>query len=406
MGGDHRAAPPRPGLEVEPEGSRKPGRLASLAKLTPWALKRQIAEVGARLWGKVAEIDARVAAAEARLDLVEAAARALQDELQSLRDDRLDRTEKRLDAAERAVEEAGGEAARMRDRVLPASVARTDALVERLAEEIEETSSLVERCLRGEPLPVARAGAVDEPRLAAALAAVQPQLLASFRGGENEIRNRLDRYLPELEKAPPVLDLGCGRGELLLMLQEAGIEATGVEADPALAGAARRRGLRVIEGDALATLRGQPDGLWGAVTAIHLFEHLEPVGLLDLLAELRRVLRPGGLLIAECPNPHSLRVGAALFWLDPTHRRPLLPETLELFLRSAGFELGRRELLHPFPDDQLLAADETPAREAGDPALAALVERVERLRRRLDELLNGPRDFAVWAVRPDGSSTS
>jgi O-antigen chain-terminating methyltransferase len=406
MSGDHRAAPPRPGLEIEPEGSREPGLLASLAKLTPWGLKRQLAALEARLGDMITEIGARVAAAEARLDLVEGATRALQDELQSLRDDRLDRTEKRLDAAERAVEEVGGEAARLRDRVLPASVARTDALVERLAEEIEETSSLVERCLRGEPLPVAPAGAVDEPRLAAALAAVQPQLLASFRGSENEIRNRLDRYLPDLATASPVLDLGCGRGELLLMLQEAGIEATGVEADPALAGAARRRGLRVIEGDVLATLRGQPDGLLGAVTAIHLFEHLEPAGLLDLLAELRRVLRAGGLLIAECPNPHSLRVGAALFWLDPTHRRPLLPETLELFLQSTGFELRRRELLHPFPADQLLAADETPVREGGDPGLAVLVERVERLRRRLDELLNGPRDFAVWAVRPGGSATS
>jgi O-antigen chain-terminating methyltransferase len=349
---------------------------------------------------------ARVAATEARLDHLESGLRTVQDELALARDQRLGPAERRLDAVERALGEVGEEAARLRDRVLPASIARTDALVERLAEEIEETSSLVERCLRGEPLPVAPAGAVDEPRLAAALAAVQPQLLASFRGGEHEIRNRLDRYLPDLAKASPVLDLGCGRGELLLMLQEAGIEATGVEADPSLAGAARRRGLRVIEGDALATLRGQPDGHWGAVTAIHLFEHLEPLGLLDLLAELRRVLRAGGLLIAECPNPHSLRVGAALFWLDPTHRRPLLPETLELFLQSAGFELARRELLHPFPADQLLAVDEAPVREGGDPGLAALVDRVERLRRRLDELLNGPRDFAVWAVRPGGSSTS
>jgi hypothetical protein len=112
------------------------------------------------------------------------------------------------------------------------------------------------------------------------------------------------------------------------------------------------------------------------------------------------VLRPGGLFIAECPNPHSLRVGASLFWLDPTHARPLPPETLELFLKSAGFQLLRRELLHPFPTDQLLAGEETVADPAPAADIAALGQRIHRLSERLDELINGPRDFAVWAERP------
>ena len=280
-------------------------------------------------------------------------------------------------------------------------MARADALLERLAEELEEVASLTERSLHGEPLPVSGASPIDEGRLADALAEVQPLLLESFRGSEEEIQHRLDRYLPDLRQAGPVLDLGCGRGELLLLLREAGVEATGVEKDTALAEAARRRGLEIIEDGALETLKSQESESWGAVTAIHLFEHLQPVELVATLAEARRVLRSGGVLIAECPNPHTLRVGASLYWQDPTHQRPLLPETLELMLRAAGFEVDRRELMHPFPSDQLLADDEGGTGAVTDPEISMLAERVDRLRDRLDEILRGPRDVAVWAVKPD-----
>jgi O-antigen chain-terminating methyltransferase len=282
------------------------------------------------------------------------------------------------------------EATRLRDDVIPATVGRSDALLERLASKIDEVGSLAERILLDEPLPAPGTGEIDEAKLAAALAEVQPALLAAFRGSESEIRHRLDHYLESLRAHPPVLDLGCGRGELLVMLRDAGVEAKGIEGDAAVAQAARRRGLAVHEGDVLDGLRRQADESFGAVTAIHLFEHLEPAVLLAVLAEVRRVLKRGGILIAECPNPLSLRVGASLFWLDPTHHRPLMAKTLELYLTSGGFAVDRTELLHPFPAEQLFAGDP----EVGDSALA----------RRLDELINGPRDFAVWATKPEDES--
>ncbi len=387
MGGDDHAAPPDP---THPDGHGESPfyRWAkSVFALTPWGLQRRLENQRADLQ----KADERISHA----------IQTIQSELASLSERRIEPLEKRADTGESAIRDVSGEIGRLRDEVFPASMARSDALLQRLAEELEEVASLSERSLRGEPLPVSGTSPLDEGRLADALAEVQPLLLESFRGSEDEIRHRMDRYLADLKPKAPVLDLGCGRGELLLLLREAGVDATGVEGDPALAEAARRRGLEVVEGDVLEVVKDQESESRGAVTAVHLFEHLTSAKLIAVLAEIRRVLRPGGLLIAECPNPHSLRVGASLFWQDPTHQRPLLPETLELMLRAAGFVFDRRELLHPFPSDQLLADDQGGTGAVTDPEISMLAERVDRLRDRLDEILHGPRDFAVWAVKPD-----
>ena len=89
-------------------------------------------------------------------------------------------------------------------------------------------------------------------------------------------------------------------------------------------------------------------------------------------------------------------MGASLFWIDPTHVRPLLPETLELFLVAGGFSIERTELLHPFPAEQLFSSLVGDA-EVADPATTAVLD---RLGRRLDELVHGSRDVAVWARNP------
>ena len=367
-------------------------------------LRRQIRELRAdhrelerAVDGLYAEKE-RLSRMEQRADAAEARLRELQAALEEVRDTRMGRSETRLDELEAAVSSVGDVVREVRDERLPAVASRADALLDRLAEELEEIASLVERLLRREPLPVpAEAAAEDE--LAAALADVQPALIKAFRGGEKEISDRLERYLGAVRDAAPVLDLGCGRGEFLRLLTGAGVEALGVEGDPALAQGARRRGLRVAEADVLAALKEQPDAAWGSVTAFHLLEHLPPAELLSVLHEAYRVLRPGGTLIVECPNPHNLRVGASLYWLDPTHRRPLLPETLRVFLSTAGFRVGDPEYLHPFPEGQRFRATTQVSGPLRDDE-NELVRRLESLEGRLDGLLSGPRDFSLVAVKP------
>ena len=135
----------------------------------------------------------------------------------------------------------------------------------------------------------------------------------------------------------PVLDLGCGRGELLGLLRDAGIAASGVDADADMVAFARGEGLDVEQADALAHLGKLDDGAVGAITALQLVEHLPPSALVSLLELAARKLRPGGLLLLETINPVSPRA-LQNYFADLTHSQPLVAETLELLVRDAGFE--------------------------------------------------------------------
>lgn len=119
------------------------------------------------------------------------------------------------------------------------------------------------------------------------------------------LEDRLDR----LAGAGPVLDLGCGRGYWMEHLGRRGVAAVGVEHDPARAAVAGRFG-PVMAGDgAHLPLAASSVGL---VWCLHVLHHLpDPAG---VLAEVRRVLRPGGaLVLAESVEDNPLlRAGRRL----------------------------------------------------------------------------------------------
>ena len=77
-----------------------------------------------------------------------------------------------------------------------------------------------------------------------------------FRGSQTDIRARLESYVPLFAGARDVLDVGCGRGELLDLLREAGVPARGLELNHEMAETCRARGLEVAEGDLLSYLAG------------------------------------------------------------------------------------------------------------------------------------------------------
>jgi O-antigen chain-terminating methyltransferase len=158
-----------------------------------------------------------------------------------------------------------------------------------------------------------------------------------FRGSEPFIRDRQRRYLALLEGREPVLDAGCGRGEFLDILREERIAYLGLDLDPDMVEHCRSKGHDRVElADINSYLEGCRDDSLGAVFSAQVIEHLPYEELLGFLQLSLRKLKPGGLLIAETVNPHSVPA-MKTFWVDLTHKHPIFPEVALALCKIHGF---------------------------------------------------------------------
>lgn len=207
-----------------------------------------------------------------------------------------------------------------------------------------------------------------------------------YRGTRDEIKQRLFVYRNDFAAARertgaagPIVDLGCGRGELLEVLREEGFQAIGVNSNDIQLKSARRHGVAVVLGDALDYLRTLEDNSVLAVTGIHIVEHIPFPDLVRVMQQVTRVLKNRGVAIFETPNPRNLIVGATTFHFDPTHIRPLPPEVLQILLETVGFEQVETRQLHP------------------SDTLDYMVKH-HNLDRHLATLLYGPQDYAAIGI--------
>ena len=160
-------------------------------------------------------------------------------------------------------------------------------------------------------------------------------------------------YLPFFKACHHVVDLGCGDGDFVAILQENGVNVVGVDSDEKAHQAATAKQLPVILQDVFTYLHEAPDNSVDGIFCAHLVEHLPYPKVLELVQQAFRILQPGGKIILATPNVRSLFSHLEMFYLHFGHVSFYHPRLLGFFLEHEKFvqvELGE----NPFTASPLL----------------------------------------------------
>jgi len=159
-----------------------------------------------------------------------------------------------------------------------------------------------------------------------------------FRGDEKEIEAKLKKYLPLFADFDHILDIGCGRGEFIGLLQGEGKTVEGIDISDSMLKKAAEKGIDNCQNiPALKYLKGKKDNSLGGIFSSQVIEHFHPQYLRDVAIETFRVLKPGSPIVLETINPMSIFALANIYFMDVNHQKPLHPEYMRYLLESSGF---------------------------------------------------------------------
>jgi 2-polyprenyl-3-methyl-5-hydroxy-6-metoxy-1,4-benzoquinol methylase len=305
-----------------------------------------------------------------------------------------------------------------KDRHLAAGVGERLATIAQRLEPIAELRTQVtvlQRALGGmtrdtAPSPAAaRAAAVDAaPAPSAAPGSGDDYKYVAFedqfRGSGDAIEERVRVYVPIFAGRADVLDIGCGRGELLAALRAAGISARGIDTNSEMVAVARERALEVEQADALAYLQARPDSSLGGLVATQVIEHLEPPYLLRFLEAAGHKLRQGAPIVLETINVACWLAFFSSYVRDLTHVRPIHPDTLQYLLRASGFEQVEIRYSAPVPGHMKmktidLAANVLAASDPASQSIARLAHTMNANAVILNNLMFSHLDYAAIGYR-------
>ena len=154
---------------------------------------------------------------------------------------------------------------------------------------------------------------------------------------KNPFGKRQKIYVSRFQEHAPVLDLGCGRGEMLEVFRDAGIQAHGIDLGEDSIALCQTKGLDAERADLFAYLNSLPDSSLRGVVCCQVAKHLAPERLPQMLRALHGKMRAGGLIAMETPNPECLAIFATHFYLDPTHRHPISAALMSSIWRKRVF---------------------------------------------------------------------
>lgn len=207
---------------------------------------------------------------------------------------------------------------------------------------------------RAGSLMSATPAALAPPIPEAALALDYSRFAERFRGSEEFVKAGQKFYIPYFAGCKDVLDIGCGRGEFLELMREAGVSARGIDLSRESVDLCRSKGLHTEEADLFAYLAALPDASLDGIFCAQVVEHLPPAQLPEMIRLAAEKLWRGGALVIETPNPECLAIFATHFYLDPTHTRPVPHALLAFYMEECG--IGNIEVHRRAPAIETMSA--------------------------------------------------
>jgi len=194
-------------------------------------------------------------------------------------------------------------------------------------------------------------GAALQPsQPAAPLAFDYARFAEAFRGSEERVRAGQRIYVADFKNCGNVLDIGCGRGEFLELMREAGVPARGIDSSLESIALCRQKGLPAETADLFDYLRSLGEGELDGIFCAQVVEHLPPERLPEMIRLAASRLERNGVIVLETPNPDCLAIFATYFYLDPTHSRPVPEKLLSFYLSEFGIADLQVRRLEPAVD--------------------------------------------------------
>jgi len=135
------------------------------------------------------------------------------------------------------------------------------------------------------------------------------------------------------------IDIGCGNGKFIHMMNSLGWQSEGVEFSPLAVDVCREAGLKVFQGDVQAA--AFEDNTFDLVSARHVIEHVPNPE--NFVREIARILKKGGQLLIQTPNSKALgRQWFGTYWYAndvPRHLVLFCPANLRMLTERHGLQL-------------------------------------------------------------------
>ncbi len=210
-----------------------------------------------------------------------------------------------------------------------------------------------------------------------------------FRGRDEQVKEQQKEYISYFKNGGTVLDLGCGRGEFIELLESMEIKARGIDTNEQMIEICREKGLNCEKADILETLAQCEDNSLGGIFSSQVVEHLSPDYLKRMIETAYHKLSPSRFIILETVNPLSVFSLVQIYFLDLSHQQPIHPQTLSFLLKSSGFEDIQIKYSAPLENEKLKTLPEK------DEAASLLNENIDKI----NALLYAPSNYAAVAQK-------